>query len=45
MSAFTNEKTQLFFKKDEYRIEFQIQTYKKSASDIVLIQIPKYVDF
>ncbi len=33
-----------FLKKDEYRIEFQIQTYKKTASDIVLLEIPKYVD-
>ena len=34
-----------YLKKDDYRIEFQIQSYKKTESDVVLIQIPKYVDF
>lgn len=34
-----------YLKKDDYRIEFQIQSYKKTESDVVLIQIPKYAYF
>jgi len=33
-----------YLKKDEYRVEFKIQSYKKD-SGITVVEIPKYVDF